>query len=67
VTGVVTTVPLVEVSGVGIGDVELPLFQTGVLELRHLRFGIQAVLGVNAFVGRRLQIDFSEGRIYLLS
>jgi hypothetical protein len=67
VTGVATTVPLVEVIGVGIGDVEFPPFQAGVLELSHLRFGIQVILGVNAFAGRRLQIDFSEGRIYLLS
>jgi len=66
VTGVITTVPLVEVIGVGIGDIELPPFQAGVLELNHLRFGIQAVLGVNVFVGRRLQIDFGEGRIYVL-
>jgi hypothetical protein len=59
-------VPLVEVIGVGIGDIKLPPFQAGVLELSHLRFGIQAVLGVNVFVGRRLQIDFGEGRIYML-
>jgi hypothetical protein len=67
VTGVATTVSLVEVIGVGIGDIGLPPFQAGILELSHLRFGIQAVLGVNAFAGRRLQIDFGEGRIYLLS
>jgi hypothetical protein len=60
-------VSLVEVTEVGIGDIELPPFQAGVLELSHLRFGIQAVLGINAFAGRRLQIDFGEGRIYLLS
>jgi hypothetical protein len=66
VTGVITTVPLVEVIGVGIGDIELPPFQAGVLELSHLRLGIQAVFGVNVFVGRRLQIDFGEGRIYVL-
>ena len=67
VTGVITTVPLVEAIGVGIGDIELPPFQAGILELSHLRFGIQAVLGINAFAGKRLQIDFGEGRIYLLS
>ncbi len=66
VPGTATTVPLVEVIGVGIGDIKLPPFQAGVLELSHLRFGIQAVLGVNVFVGRRLQIDFGEGRIYML-
>ena len=58
VTGHVALVPLVEVSNVGVGRSELPPFQAGVLELGPLRLGIQAVLGVNAFVGRRLQIDF---------
>jgi hypothetical protein len=67
VTGVTTIVPLVHVVGASIGEIELPPFQAGVLELSHLRFGMQAVLGVNAFVGRRLQIDFGEGRIYVLS
>jgi predicted aspartyl protease len=67
VTGSAISVSLVEVVGVGIGNIELPPFRAGVLELGHLRLGIQAVLGVNAFPGRRLQIDFSEGRIYLLS
>ena len=51
VTGHVALVQLVEVSGVGIGQSELPPFQAGVLELGPLRLGIQAVLGVNAFVG----------------
>jgi len=66
VTGTVATVPLVEVIGVGMGQMALPPFQAGILELGPLRLGIQAVLGVNAFVGRRLQIDFPEGRLYLL-
>jgi predicted aspartyl protease len=67
VTGSITSVPLVEVAGVGIGAFDLPPFRAGVLELSHLRLGIQAVLGVNAFTGRRLQIDFGEGRLYVLS
>lgn len=67
VTGTVASVPVVEVAGVGIGAIELSPFRAGVLELDHLRLGIQAVLGVNAFAGRRLQINFSEGQIYLLS
>jgi len=66
VTGHVALVPLVEISGVGMGQTELSPFQAGVLELGPLRLGIQAVLGVNAFVGRRLQIDFPGGRLYLL-
>jgi len=67
VTGSVASVQLVEVPRVGLGNVELPPSHAGVLEWNHPRLGIQAVLGVNAFAGRRLQIDFSEGRIYLLS
>ena len=66
VTGTVASVPLVEVSGVGVGQVDLSPFQAGVLELGPLRLGIQAILGVNAFAGRRLQIDFPGGRLYLL-
>jgi hypothetical protein len=66
VTGTVATVPLVEVLGVGMGQVELPPFQAGVLELGPLRLGIQVILGVNAFAGWRLQIDFPGGRLYLL-
>ena len=67
VTGAFASVQLVEIAGAGIGNIELPPFRAGVLDLGHLRLGIQAVLGVNAFAGRRMQIDFGEGRIYLLA
>jgi predicted aspartyl protease len=67
VTGIATTVQVVEVAEVGLGNVDLPPFRAGVLELSRLRLGIQVVLGVNAFAGRRLQIDFGEGRLYLLA
>jgi hypothetical protein len=67
VTGAVAAVQLVEVAGVGIGMLDLPPFHAGILDLHHLRLGVQALLGVNAFADRRLQIDFSEGRLYLLS
>ena len=66
VTGTIVTVPMVEIIGVGIGQVELSPFQAGILDVGPLRLGIQAVLGVNAFAGRRLQIDFPAGRLYLL-
>ena len=66
VTGTAATVPLVEVIGVAMGQMELPPFQAGILDLGPLRLGIQAILGVNAFARRRLQIDFPEGRLYLL-
>jgi hypothetical protein len=60
VTGTVAVVPVVEVTGVGLGQVALPPFHAGVLDLGPLRLGIQAVLEVNAFAGRRLQIDFRK-------
>jgi len=56
VTGTVVTVPLVEVSGVGMGPMALPPFQAGILKLGPLRLGIQAALGVNAF-GRASSSD----------
>src|SRR5262245_1588116 len=64
VTGTVATVPLVEV--VGMGQMEIPPFRAGILDLGPLRLGIQGILGVNAFAGRRLQVDFPAGRLYLL-
>ena len=67
VNGRVSAVQIVELDNVGLAEVDLPPFRAGVLELSHLRLGIQGVLGVNAFPNRRLQIDFSEGRVYLLS
>ncbi len=67
VNGRVTPVQLVELNEVGLGAVDLPPFRAGVIELSHLRLGIQGVLGINAFADRRLQIDFGEGRVYLLS
>ena len=67
VNGRVSPVQLVELDSVGLGAIDLPPFRAGVLELGHLRLGIQGVLGVNAFTNRRLQIDFNEGRVYLLS
>lgn len=67
VNGRVSAVQLVELDTVGFGEIDLPPFRAGVLELSHLRLGIQGVLGVNAFTNRRLQVDFSEGRVYLLS
>jgi len=66
VNGRVSPVQIVELDSVGLAAVDLPPFRAGVLELSHLRLGIQGVLGVNAFTNRRLQVDFSEGRVYLL-
>lgn len=66
VTGTVVSVPIVEVTDVGLGRIDLPPFRAGILELGPLRLGIQGILGINAFVGRRLHIDFPAGRVYLL-
>jgi predicted aspartyl protease len=60
-------VPLVSVAGVSIGQCSLKPFKAGVIDLANLRIGVQLVLGINAFVGYRLQFDFAEGRLYLLS
>lgn len=57
---------VVELPSVGFGNVQLPSCQAGVLEVAKLGLPIEIVLGVNAFVNRRLQIDFREGRIYVL-
>jgi hypothetical protein len=57
---------VVELPSVGFGNVQLLPCQAGVLEVAKLGLPIEIVLGVDAFVNRRLQIDFREGRIYVL-
>jgi predicted aspartyl protease len=57
---------VVELPSIGFGSVELPPCQACVLEVAKLGLPIEIVLGINAFVNRRLQIDFREGRIYVL-
>jgi hypothetical protein len=59
-------VSLVTLNNVVIGRCPLQPFTTGVIDLTHLRLGIQLVLGINAFRGYRLQFDMVEGRVYLL-
>ena len=60
-------VPFVTLDGVVIGRCSLQPFRAGVLDLSHLRIGIQLILGINAFRGYRLQFDLAEDRVYLLS
>ena len=60
-------VPLVSVSGAAIGQSSLSPFKAGILSLMNLRIGIQIILGVDAFRGYRLQFDWAEGKLYLLS
>jgi hypothetical protein len=57
---------VVELPRVGFGNVQLPPCQAGVLEVAKLGLPIEIVLGVDAFVNQRLQIDFREGRIYVV-
>ncbi|HXI89479.1 MAG TPA: retropepsin-like aspartic protease [Blastocatellia bacterium] len=57
---------VVELPCIGFGNVELLACQVCVLEVAKLGLPIEIVLGINAFVNRRLQIDFREGRIYVL-
>ena len=60
-------VRLVSITGLSIGQCSLRPFKAGVVDLTGLRIGAQLVLGVNAFSGYRLQFDFTEGKLYLLS
>jgi len=57
---------VVELPSIGFGNVELLPSRACVLEVAKLGLPIEIVLGINAFVNRRLQIDFREGRIYVL-
>lgn len=57
---------LVELPSIGFGDVDLAPCQAAVHNVTRLGLPIEIILGVNAFIGRRLMIDFREGRIYVL-
>ena len=59
-------VPLVTLNSVVIGRCPLQPFTAGIIDLTHLRLGIQLLLGINAFRGYRLQFDLADGRVYLL-
>jgi predicted aspartyl protease len=59
-------VPLVTLDSVVIGRCPLQPFTAGIIDLTHLRIGIQLLLGINAFRGYRLQFDLAAGRVYLL-
>jgi hypothetical protein len=57
---------LVTLDSVVIGRCPLQPFTAGIIDLTHLRLGIQLLLGINAFRGYRLQFDLAAGRVYLL-
>ena len=60
-------VSLVTLASVVIGRCPLQPFTAGIIDLTHLRLGIQLILGINAFRGYRLQFDLAAGRVYLLA
>ena len=66
VTGQRRIGPAVELPPIGLASIELPSCRAAVVELKHLGLKIQLIFGVNAFRGRRLQIDFIQSRAYLL-
>jgi predicted aspartyl protease len=59
-------VALVTIESVVIGRCLLQPFTAGIIDLTHLRLGMQLLLGINAFRGYRLQFDLAGGRVYLL-
>jgi hypothetical protein len=56
-----TTLPTI-----GVAELELAPCKAVICDLNPLKRGLDLLLGVNAFANRRLHIDFSKGRIYLL-
>jgi predicted aspartyl protease len=60
-------VALVTLDSIVIGRCPLQPFTAGIIDLTHLRLGMQLLLGINAFRGYRLQFDLAGGRVYLLS
>lgn len=60
-------VPLVTLDSVVLGRCPLASFTAGIVDLAHLRLGIQLLLGIPALRGYRLQFDLAEGRLYLLA
>lgn len=57
---------LVELPDIGFGNIELAPCRAAVHNVNRIGLPIELILGVNAFVGCRLMIDFPEGRIYVL-
>jgi hypothetical protein len=63
----VTRVSRVQVTDLHVARLPLRAFDAGVVNFDNLRLGIDLILGINAFVGYRLQFDFTSGHLYLLS
>lgn len=56
----------VQLPPVGFGNVDLDPCRAAVCQVSRLGLPIELILGVNAFVGHRLQFDFIDGRIYIV-
>jgi len=56
----------VQLPSVGFGNVDLDPCRAAVFQVLRLGLPIELILGVNAFVGHRLQFDFIDGRIYMV-
>ena len=60
-------VHLVTLDSVVLGRCPLVSFTAGIVDLTHLRLGIQLLLGLPAFRGYRLQFDLADGRLDLFA
>lgn len=67
ITGRSEVFRLVELSSVGFGSIDLGPFRAVVCEVARIGFSIELILGVNAFKNHRIQFDFIDGRIYIIS
>jgi len=65
VHGDIKTRTLVTLPPVGVAEIELAPCKAVINNLNPLKNGLDLLLGVNAFVNRRLDIDFKEGRVYV--
>src|SRR5712692_8356823 len=57
---------LVTLPPTGIAEFQIVSCKAVISNLDPLKRGLDLLLGVNTFANRRLHIDFSEGRIYLM-
>lgn len=51
---------------IGFGEIELAPCRAVISDLSPLKPRLDLLLGVNVFRDRRLNIDFAEGRVYVL-
>jgi len=56
----------VQLPPIGFGNVDLNPCRAAVSQVSRLGLPIELILGVNAFAGHRLQLDFIDGRIYIV-